>query len=117
VGAIKGMTAVLRKTQGTVNPDLRPENAFNFEVSKVDSDNGEVTITARIQGNGSHNFAIRTSNLTIKRSSKQINLKSGREITLEWHGKTESIDEQWVAVIVPDHDLANHKELIGSASE
>ena len=117
VGAIKGMTALPGKNDGKYNPDLRLENAFNFEVSKVASDYGEVTITARIQGTGSHNFAIRTSNLTIKRSSKQVNLKSGSEITLEWHGKTVSLDEPWVAVIVPDNNLANHKELIGTASE
>ncbi len=83
----------------------------------MSSAKGKVTITARIQGNGSHKFFIRTSNLTIKGSAKQVNLKSGGKITLEWYGKTESIDETWVAVIVPDNDLTNHKELIGAAWE
>lgn len=92
-------------------------NAFNFEVSKVSSVNGEVIITARIQGNGSHKFSIRTSNLTIKGSAKQVNLRSGGKITLKWYGKTESIDEPWVAVIVADNDLTNHKELTGAAWE
>jgi hypothetical protein len=102
---------------GTYNLDLRSNNAFNFEVSKVSSAKGEVTITTRIQGNGSHKFSIRTSNLTIKGSAKQVNLKSGGKITLVWYGKTESIDEPWVAVIVADNDLTNHKELIGAAWE
>jgi hypothetical protein len=102
---------------GTYNLDLRSNNAFNFEVSKVSSAKGEVTITTRIQGNGSHKLSIRTSNLTIKGSAKQVNLKSAGKITLEWHGKTESIDEPWVAVIVADNDLTNHVELIGAAWE
>ena len=102
---------------GTYNMDLRSNNAFNFEVLKVSSAKGEVTITMRIQGNGSHKFSIRTSNLTINGSAKQVNLKSGRRITLEWYGKTESIDEPWAAVIVADNDLTNHKELIGAAWE
>jgi hypothetical protein len=102
---------------GIYNLDLRSNNAFNFEVSKVSSVNGKIIITARIEGNGSHKFSIRTSNLIIKGSAKQVNLKSGGKITLKWHGKTESIDESWVAVIVADNDLTNHKELIGSAWE
>jgi hypothetical protein len=102
---------------GTYNLDLRPDNAFDFEVSKVSSSKGEITITARIQGNGSHKFSIRTSNLTVKGSAKQVNLKSGKKVTLKWNGIIESIDEPWVAVIVPDNDLTNHKELIGATWE
>ncbi len=102
---------------GTYNLDLRSDNAFNFEVSKVSSAKGDVTITARIQGNGNHKFSIRTSNLIIKGSAKQVNLKSGEIRTLEWHGKTVFIDEPWVAVIVADNDLMNHKELSGAAWE
>jgi hypothetical protein len=102
---------------GTYNLDLRPDNAFNFEVSKVSSSKGEITFTARIQGSGSHKFSIRTSNLTIKGSAKQVNLKSGKIVTLKWNGIIESVDEPWVAVIVPDNDLTNHKELIGATWE
>jgi hypothetical protein len=114
---IVGSEVVQGKTAGTYNPDLRFENAFDFEVSKVSSANAEVIITARIQGTGSHNFSIRTSNLIVKSPSKQVNLKSEGKITLKWHGRIESPDEPWVAVIVADNDLTNHKELIGAAWE
>jgi len=89
------------------------ENSLRFEVSEKSISNGEVTITARVQGSGSHNFFIRTSNLKIKGPAKGVNLKSGNITTLGWHAKTESVDEPWVAVIVADNDLASHKELIG----
>jgi hypothetical protein len=102
---------------GTYNLDLRPDYAFDYEVSKVSSSKSEVTIIATIKGNGNHKFSIRTSNLTIKGSAKQVNLKSGEKITLVWHGKTKSVDEPWIAVIVADNDLTNHKELIGAAWE
>ena len=88
------------------------ENSLRFEVSENSAYNGEVTITARVQGSGSHNFFIRTSNLKIKGPAKRVNLKSDIT-TLVWHGKTESGDEPWVAVVVADNDVANHKELIG----
>jgi hypothetical protein len=97
--------------------DLRSNNAFSFEISKVSSGKGEVTITLFAQGNGDHQFAIRTNNLTIKTSTKQIHLKSGEKTTFSWHCKISSVDEPWVAVIVPDNNLMNKKELIGSAWE
>jgi hypothetical protein len=98
---------------GIYNEELRSENAFDFEVSKESSSKGSFTITIRIQGSGNHKFSIRTNNLTIKDSSKIINLKSGGKITLRWNGKAKNADEPWVAVIVADNDLANHKELTG----
>jgi hypothetical protein len=99
------------------NPSLEQEKAERsviFEVTKESKSKGEVTITARIEGSGSHKFFIRTSNLKIKDPSKQVDLKSGKKATLVWHAKTESVDERWVAVIVADNDLKNHKELVGS---
>jgi hypothetical protein len=114
---IVGPAVVQGKTDRIYNPDLRSENAFDFEVSKVSTAKAEVIITARIQGTGSHKFSIRTSNLTVISPSKQVNLKSGGKITLKWYGRTESPDEPWVAVIVADNDLSNHKELIGAAWE
>lgn len=46
-----------------------------------------------------------------------MNLRSEEKITPELHGRTESTDEPRVAVIVPDNDLTNSKELIGAAWE
>jgi hypothetical protein len=99
---------------GTYDMDLRSHKAFTFEVSSASSGNGEVTITAIVQGNGSHQFSMKTYNLTNKEPSKLVNLKSGEKITLKWHCKIESLDELWVAVLIPDKDIANHKELTGS---
>jgi hypothetical protein len=102
---------------GTYYMDLRPENAFAFEVSTAASGNGEVTLTAVVHGAGSHQLSLRTNNLAIKGPAKQIYLKSGEKTTLRWHGKIESEDEPWTAVIIPDKDISNHKELTGSTLE
>lgn len=99
----------------TYDADSRSVNTLNFEVAESSSSNGEVIITATIQGNGNHKFSVRTSNLTIKNPLKQVELKPVRKTTLQWRGKKESSDEPWVAVIIPDDDLPNHKELIGTA--
>jgi hypothetical protein len=99
---------------GTYDMDLRSGKAFKFDVSETSSGNGEVTVTAIVQGNGTHQLSLKTCNLTIKEPTRQINLKSGQTITLKWHCKIQSQDEPWVAVLIPDKDIANHKELTGS---
>jgi Glycosyl hydrolase family 9/Cellulase N-terminal ig-like domain len=104
---------IVRDINSTAVARRKADNSFNFEVSEVSTSKGEVTITARVQGSGSHNFLIRTSNLKIKDPAKLINLKSGKNTTLVWYAKTEFVDESWVAVIIADNDLVNHKELIG----
>jgi hypothetical protein len=97
--------------------DFHPKNACNFDVSKLSSENGVVTIVAKVQGSGSHQFTIRSNNLTIQGRSKKAEMKSGKISTLKWQCKINSIDEPWVVVIVPDNDLSNKKELTGSAWE
>jgi hypothetical protein len=92
----------------------KAESSIQFEVSKESRSKSEVTITARIEGSGSHKFFIRTSNLIIKDPAKQVELKPGKKTTLVWHAKTECVDERWIAVIVADDDLKTHKELIGN---
>ena len=92
----------------------KANNSINFDVSEDSKSRGEIIIRVRIEGSGSHKFFIRASNLIIKDPAKQIVLKSGKKTTLVWHAKAESADERWVAVIIADNDLKNHKELIGS---
>jgi hypothetical protein len=95
--------------------NLNLKNAFNFEVSKLSSGKGIVTITAKVNGSGSHQLTVRSNNLTIKVPTKKIVLKSGEKTTLKWECKISLTDEPWVAVIVPDNNLSNKKELTGSA--
>lgn len=97
--------------------DLRRKEAFSFEVAKQSSAKGIVTITLKVQGNGSHQFTVRSNNLAIKDSTKKTILQSGVKVTLKWQGKISATDEPWVAVVVPDNDFANKKELTGSVWE
>jgi hypothetical protein len=97
--------------------DQKTEDVFNMEISGTTTASGTVTITAVIGGSGSHSFNMRFSNLSVKESVKSVNLKPGKKVTLKWQGKTEHPDEPWVAVIVPDNDLKNRREVSGSTWE
>jgi hypothetical protein len=112
-----GIMRDIEGLKGSYDADHKPDNNYDLEISGTTSPSGEVTITAVINGNGSHNFNIRTSNLSIKNPAKQVNLKPGKKATLKWHGKTEHPDEPWVAVIVGDNDVSDRRELTGSVWE
>jgi hypothetical protein len=102
---------------GTYNLDLRPGRAWGFEVSKDTSGSGEVTIKLTARGSGSHRFVLRVDNLTLSGADREVTLRPGVAGTLEWRARIASPDTPWVAVVVPDDDLAQRKELTGAAWE
>jgi hypothetical protein len=97
--------------------DCRRGVLLSYQVSKDVSATGEVIIRVIANGNGSHHFNIRMDNLMIADSSKTIQLKPGNTLTFEWKGRIISPDEPWVAVIVPDNDLSQRKEIRGAVWE
>ena len=102
---------------GTYNLDLRPGHMLNFEVEKKSSPDGEVLLDVNAQGTGAHRFAVRFDNLKLNDAQKEITLQSGVSGHLEWHARIDSPNTPWVAVIVPDGDLARRKELRGAVWE
>lgn len=97
--------------------DLGTDNALIFEVSKTGSAKGDIIIRLRAQGKGNHRFSIRTDNLTLQGTLKEMVLKSGAPGYIEWKAKIISPDTPWVAVILPDDDLSRKKELRGAIWE
>lgn len=102
---------------GTYNLDLRGGRALDFQVSKDTSGAGEVTIKVSARGNGPHRFVLRAENLTLGTLEKQLTLRSGTAGTMEWRARISSPDTPWVAVVVPDDDLSQRREVIGAAWE
>ncbi len=102
---------------GTYNLDLRGGRALDFQVSKDTSGTGEVTIKVSARGNGPHRFVLRAENLTLGTLEKQLTLRSGTAGTMEWRARISSPDTPWVAVVVPDDDLSQRREVIGAAWE
>ena len=94
--------------------DLRKENGFAFELFKQTSGNGIVTLVAKVHGNGTHTFTVKSNNLVVKSLIQKAVLKAGETITLKWPCKISDLNEPWVVVVVPDNNLSNKKELTGS---
>ncbi len=70
-----------------------------------------------LAGPGAHRFTVRFDNLKLDDVQKEIKLQSGVSGHLEWHARIDSPDTPWVAVIVPDDDLARRKEVRGAVWE
>jgi len=102
---------------GSYHLECRPGFLLSYQVSKQVSANGEVIIKLTAQGNGLYHFNIRTDNLMIADTSKAVKLKSGNTLRVEWIGHITSQDTPWVAVIIPDDDMSQRKEIRGSVWE
>jgi hypothetical protein len=89
--------------------------SLDFIVASTTSKDGQVTIEVTIRGKGTHDFSIRTDNLTLKESSKNLTLLSGRKQKLVWQGKVENVNSPWFAVVIPDNDMTQRKEANGAA--
>ncbi len=98
---------------GTYELDLRPGRGVDFAVSGSSSGTGEVTIKVSVRGSGSHSFDLRVDNLTVSAAVREITLRPGVAGTLEWRARIASLDTPWVAVVVPDDNLALRKEVLG----
>jgi len=98
---------------GTYNVDLRPGRSLDYKVTKETAGAGEVKIAVSARGSGSHWFSIRTENLAINGGEKELSLRSGVAGTVEWRARVSSPDTPWVAVVVPDDDLSQRKEVMG----
>jgi hypothetical protein len=87
--------------------------ALDFTVIGTTGKDGQVTIEITVGGKGKHNFSIRTDNLAIDDSRKEIVIQSGRKQKLVWQGKVVNVNSPWFAVVVPDNDLTKRKETNG----
>lgn len=101
----------------TYHLDLRAGHAFDFEISEINKGKGKLTIRVIARGNGIHHFSIRTDNLKLNNSSRELILKPGQSGKLEWPVVIDFPDIPWVAVLIPDDDLSARKEITGSAWE
>ena len=92
---------------------LAAENSLDMRVTTAAATAGVVTIRAALSGSGDHTIAIRTDNLSAGPSSRKVTLRPGTPQTVEWQAKRETADAPWVAVVIPDNDLSDRKEVTG----
>jgi hypothetical protein len=87
---------------------------LDFVVVSTTGKDGRVMIELTVGGKGAHEFTIRTDNLTLKESRKEMIVQVGKKQKLVWQGQVENLNSPWFAVVVPDNNLAQRKESHGA---
>ena len=85
---------------------------FDFSVATEKSDDGTILIRVKAELEGAHRFVLRTHNLTVREGAQQLDVKIGQSGALTWHAHKVSPKEPWVAVVVPDGNVAERKEVV-----
>jgi hypothetical protein len=88
---------------------------LDFAISKRVSGDGELQIQVNARGYGRHRFSIRTDNLLLSDTPKELNLKQGSAGSLEWRGRIRSPATPWIAIVMADDNPTIRKELMGTA--
>jgi hypothetical protein len=100
---------------GTYHVDLRPGRALDFTLTSSTSVDGDVTIVLTARGAGTHRFTLRADNLAVTEPQKTLTLRPGQAATVQWKGRMQVTDAPWVAVAVPDGDVVQRREVVGSS--
>ena len=110
-------TTLTALSGGVYRVELRPDRAFDFQVSADTTPSNEVKLRIHAEGAGAHTLEIRTSNLDYKDASIQkIELRPGRDAELTSTARITNPGTPWVIVIIPDGLLNEHREVTGSST-
>ncbi|HEX2722784.1 MAG TPA: glycoside hydrolase family 9 protein [Gemmatimonadaceae bacterium] len=93
--------------------DVRTARTLDYSLSASSGGNGRITLRLIARGTGRHTFAVRSENLSGPVAAKTLNLKRGAPETVEWTVRATSMNQPWVAVAIPDGDVANRREAFG----
>lgn len=96
-------------------PKSPADSDGHLDIGRLDSSEnaGEVTIRATVQGKAGQTVTVRVSNLDLAHPGGKAQLGFTGEQTLTWRARRVSAREPWVAVLVPEGDLARRKEILG----
>ena len=111
VGSRSGRKTMVLLPGATHYADLRPGRAFDLSVTATTSKDGQVTIRIAPKGQGVHRLSLRADNLAFSPAAQEADFGAVKPV--EWKARMNSLDSPWVAVVVPDGDLTQKKEIYG----
>lgn len=94
----------------TLRPTPLPDCAFTLAAETAAD--GKVTIRLSAQGQGRHRFSVRSDNLILGDSIRSLDLVGGLPKTATWTASVANAKVSWVAVVIPDGNLAQRREVM-----
>jgi hypothetical protein len=110
-------TTITALSGGLYHVELRPDRAFDFQVSAETVQQNQVKLHIHAAGAGTHSLEIRSSNLDLQQPETQkIELRPGHDFEFVRDARIVSPGTPWVVVVIPDGLLNAHQEVTGSGS-
>ena len=97
---------------GVYDLDLRPGRTVGLRIEHA-TVGGTVTITLHATGIGGHRFELRAHNLAAASAIQSVDLSPARPAKLVWQAKVQDPSAPWIALITPDGDVAQRREITG----
>jgi hypothetical protein len=84
----------------------------SFTVSTTSAANGAATIRLTASAATAQTYTLRAENLVVDRPTRTVGSRG--PVTIEWKGRPTAAGVPWVAVIIPDGDVARRREVVPS---
>lgn len=106
-------TSVTALPGGLYHLDLRPNHVLDFDIEAEAGAKNEIEIRLSASGNGAHRFALLSENLDVEPTTHELSLQPGTKSNFTWKGRRKSAHQPWVAVVIPDDDVSQRRDLVG----
>jgi hypothetical protein len=109
-------TTLTALSGGSYDIDLRRDKAVDYKVTAETEGSGDIVLRVTARGAGQHTFSVRADNLDLKEAPQQTAMLTSEKVSsVAWHAHVLSANTPWVAVVIADNALANHREVTGTA--
>ena len=109
-------TSLTALSAGTYRLDLRQERAVAFTVESKAVNSTEILLQLSAEGAGVHTFTAKVDNLElIGPGTAQMDLGHHGTHGISWRARVIDTASPWVAVVLQDGSLSQHRELTGIA--
>jgi len=107
-------TVAVYSSQDQVKNSAAKDIQINTQTNQ--SDDGTISVSAIITGNGKHQLNLKAFNATTDFNHKQVILSQGKPIKIHLKLKVTDKNIPYIAVIAADNDERTRKEIVGSYS-
>jgi hypothetical protein len=87
-------------------------DSVGYSVAATTASDGEVTVRVMARGEGTHSYELRADNLALRQATRTVVLRRGVARTIEWKARPHAARVPWIAVVIPDGDVAKKREVI-----
>ena len=85
----------------------------SFAVTSTTASNGEVTIRLTAGAAAAQSYVVRAEHLIVERPMRMVAQRpTSSPVTIEWKARPVSNGTPWVAVVIPDGDVARRREVV-----